>query len=172
MGYCRWMSSGLTQRTYPPLWRVAAAFILVPALAAFLLAIPLPLYEGLPSMPERIWRSALIYAVVGAYPPAAIFGIPAYFFFRGRVEPNVVNCGLVGAVVAALPWVFVAFFSSPDQASIGSRATVIDGSKTTFGWFMDVVSFGEIALIGAFGGALFWVIAAAGSGAGKVRSDA
>jgi hypothetical protein len=34
---------------------------------------------------------------------------------------------------------------------------------------MNAQFLGEIALAGAIGGALFWVIAAAGSGAGKVR---
>ena len=56
----------------------------------------------------------------------------------------------------------------PFQASIGDHATVIDESYTAFGWLTATQLLGEIALARAVGGALFWVIAAADSGTGKV----
>jgi hypothetical protein len=163
------MYRSLPERTYPPHWRVAAAFILVPAFAALSFAIAMPLYAGLPMMAERIWRSALVYGLIGAYPPAVVIGVPAYFALRRHFDPHFINCAWVGALVATLPWMFLTLVSTPDQASIGDRATVINGSYTAFGWLMNAQFLGEIALAGAIGGALFWVIAAAGSGAGKVR---
>jgi hypothetical protein len=120
-------------------------------------------------MTERIWRSALLYGLIGAYPPAVLFGIPAYLALRRHFEARLLNCALVGAVAAMLPWAFLMLVSTPDQASIDNRATVIDGSYTAFGWLINAQFLGEIALFGAFGGALFWAIAAAGSGAGNVR---
>lgn len=162
------MYSSLHDRTYPPHWRIAAAFLLVPAFAALLFAIAMPAYDGLPTMAERIWRSALIYGLVGAYPPTIVFGLPAYFALRRRFDPSVFNCALVGAVVATLPWMFLVLVSPPDQASIGGRATVINGTYTAFGWLMNAQTLGPIAVAGALSGALFWAIAAAGSGAGKV----
>lgn len=163
------MYMSLPGRLYPPNWRVAAAVILVPAFAAVSLAIAMPIYDGLPTMAERIWRSALVYAVIGAYPPAVVFGVPAYFVLRRHFDAHLFNCALVGAVVATLPWMFLMLVSAPDQASIGNRATVINGSYTAFGWLMNAHFLGEIALAGALGGALFWAIAVAGSTAGKVR---
>ena len=169
MGYRKLVYSNLSERTYPPLWRVAAAFVLVPGLAALSIALAAPLYAGLPSITERIWRSAVAYGLFGAYPPAIVFGVPAYFALRRRFEPRFTNCAIVGATVAALPWTFLTFVSTPNQASIDNRATVINGSKTVFGWLMEAKFLSGIALCGALGGVLFWVIAAAGSGAGKVR---
>lgn len=163
------MQPSIPQRTaLPPRWRVAAAFLMVPALAALSIAIAMPLYSGLPSMTERIWKSALAYGVFGAYPPTIIFGIPAYLVLRKHFKPRLINCAFVGAFVAALPWALLALASTPDQASIDDRATVIDGSKTAFGWLMDAQALAQIALFGALGGFLFWARAIAGSGAEKV----
>jgi len=163
------MYPALPDRTYPPIWRVAAAFILAPGLAALLVAFVMPLYDGLPKFAERIWRSALAYGLFGAYPAAVLFGLPAYFTLRRRFDPTLINCSFVGAVVSTLPWAFLSLGNTLDQANIGGRATVINESKTAFGWLMDAQFLGQIALFGAFGGTLFWAIAAAGSGAGKAR---
>lgn len=162
------MYGSLPERTYPPRWRVAAAFLLVPAVAALSFAIVMPLYGGLPNMADRIWRSAWVYALVGAYPPAVVFGIPAYFALRRHFDPRLINCALVGAVVATMPWLFLTLASTPSQASSDNRATVINGSYTAFGWLMNAQFVGEIAIFGALAGALFWAIVAAGIGAGKV----
>jgi len=166
------MDGCLPDRSYPPPWRVAAAFILVPALAALLVAIAIPLYAGLPNMAERVWRSALVYSLFCAYPPALLFGVPAYFMLRRQFKLRLVNCAIVGGAITALPWAFLSIVSTPDQASIDNRPTVIDGSRTAYGWLTDVEFVGEIALFGAVGGAFFWVVAVAGSSAGKVATEA
>jgi hypothetical protein len=130
----------------------------------------LPLYAGLATMTERVWRSWIIYALVGAYPTAIVLGVPTYFLLRRRLEPRLGNCALAGSTVAVLPWFFLTLAGAPTQASIGERATVINGSYTAYGWLMNAQFLGVIGLAGAVGGALFWAIAAAGSGAGKVRT--
>ncbi len=157
------------ERTYPPAWRIVAAFVLVPGLAALIATLSVPLYAGLPSLADRIWRSTVVYGLFGAYPAAIVLGIPAYFLLRRNFDPTLASCALTGAVVAAAPWAFLSMASTPDEASIGGRATVINGSKTAFGWLTEAQFIGRIALLGALAGALFWAIAAAGSGAGKVR---
>lgn len=156
------------ERSYPPRWRVAVAFVLVPALTALSFAIAIPLYAGLPSLMERVWRSALFYGLFGAYPSALVLGVPAYFVLRRHFAPRLINCALAGAGVAASPWLLLTMVSAPDQASIGERATVVNGSYTAFGWLMNAQSIGEIGLAGAVAGALFWVISAAGIRGGKV----
>lgn len=162
------MHPSVPLRSYPPGWRVASAFLLAPAFAALLIAIAMPAYDGLPTLTERIWKSAIVYGVVGAYPPTIIFGIPAYFVLRKHFEPRPMNCAMVGALVAALPWAILTLFSTPDQASIGDRGTVIEGAKTAYGWLMDAQALAQIAFFGALGGCLFWVVAVAGSKSKKV----
>ena len=156
------MYAARAKRTYPSIWRVILAFVVVPGAAALLMAIAMPAYEGITDPLERIWRSAVAFAVFGAYPPAFIIGLPAFFMLRRHVNAT-------GAVVAALPWLVLALISRPDNASIDGRSTVIDGSLTAYGWLMNFYYVGQIALLGAIAGALFWFIAAAGSRTGKVE---
>jgi hypothetical protein len=163
------MNTATPERTDPPAWRIIAAFLIVPGAAALLLALVMPAYDGITDPLERVWRSALVFAVVGAYPPTIILGVPAFFMLRRHFQPKLVNCSLTGAAVAALPWLILSTLSQPDSASIGGRSTVIDGSLTTYGWFTNLTAVGQIAAIGAVGGALFWLIAAAGSRVEKVQ---
>ncbi len=150
------------ERTYPPTWRIIAAFLIVPGAAALLMAILMPAYDGITDPLEKIWRSALAFAVFGAYPMTIILGLPTFFILRRHFDAKLVNCSLAGAAVAALPWFVLSTLSLPDSASIGGRATVIDGSLTTYGWVTNLTFVGQLALHGAAGGALFWLIAAAG----------
>ncbi|NJR80897.1 hypothetical protein [Sphingomonas corticis] len=163
------MYAARAKRTYPSIWRVILAFVVVPGAAALLMAIVMPAYEGITDPLERIWRSAVAFAVFGAYPPAFIIGLPAFFMLRRHVDATIINCAATGAVVAALPWLGLALLSRPDNASIGGRSTVINGSLTAYGWLMNFYYVGQIALLGTIAGALFWFIAAAGSRAGKVE---
>ncbi|ODP38407.1 hypothetical protein [Sphingomonas turrisvirgatae] len=163
------MYAARAKRTYPSIWRVILAFVVVPGAAALLMAIVMPAYEGITDPLERIWRSAVAFAVFGAYPPAFIIGLPAFFMLRRHVDATIINCAATGAVVAALPWLVLALLSRPDNASIGGRSTVINGSLTAYGWLMNFYYVGQIALLGTIAGALFWFIAAAGSRAGKVE---
>ena len=128
-----------------------------------LMAILMPAYDGIIDPLERIWRSALAFAVVGAYPATVILGIPAFFVLRRHFDPKLINCSLTGAAVAALPWFLLSTLIQPDSASIDGRATVTDGSLTIYGWISNLTFVGQIAAFGAAGGALFWLIAAAGS---------
>lgn len=164
------MTIATPERTYPPTWRIVAAFLIVPGAAALLMAILMPAYDGLADPVERIGRTALGTAVVGAYPTALLLGVPAFFMLRRRFDPTLLNCSLTGAVVAGLPWFILSTLFQPDSASIGGRATVIDGSLTAYGWLTNLKFVGLIAAFGAVGGALFWLIAAAGSRVGKVES--
>jgi hypothetical protein len=157
------------ERVYPTTWRIVAAFMIVPSAASLLLAILNPAYEGLSNQLERIWRSALVFAVFGAYPATVILGLPAFFMLRRHFDANLVNCSLTGAGVASLPRFILSTLSLPDNASIDGRATVIDGSLTPYGWLTNLTSVGEIALLGASSGVLFWLIAAAGSRTRKVH---
>lgn len=135
---------------------------------ALAVAIKMPAYDGISDPLEKIWRSALLFAVVGAYPTTVILGLPAFFLLRRRFEATLLNCSLTGAVVAALPWFVLSLLSIPDNASIGGQATVLHGSLTSFGWLTNLTSIGQIALFGAGGGILFWFVAAAGWSTGRV----
>lgn len=145
----------------PPPRRLLLAFATVPGIGAIVLATVQPLYAGLDSYMERIWRTALMFAIF-AYPSGLIFGLPAYGFLRNRVRPTWLNCTLAGAIVAAAPWLIFAFLpSAANQASIGGRATVVDGATTAYGYLVALQFVGIIALCGAVAGFMFWLIAVA-----------
>ena len=91
---------------YPPIWRVALAFLLAPGAAALLMAIAMPMYAGLPSWVERVWRTAQTLSVFGAYPITVAFGLPAYFMLRRHFAARPFACAIVGFVISALPWAY------------------------------------------------------------------
>lgn len=143
--------------------RLILAFAIVPGVAALTMALIEPLYAGIDSQFERVWRTAVIFAVFGAYPSALIFGVPTYVMLRWKVAPSWFNCTMAGAFVAALPW-FLLMLVGPtaDEASIGGKATVVDGSRTLYGWMSDLQLVAQIGVFGALAGLLFWAIVTAG----------
>jgi len=145
-----------------PIFRVLAAFVIAPAVAALLLASLEPLYAGLPSLMDRVFRTFLLYLLIGGYPSAWMLGIPAYILFRHRLRPTPVNCASVGAAVATLPWLVLGLLSVPDYSYDGGRITVEHGHRTLPGWLDFGTSLGGLAAIGAFAGITFWIVAAAG----------
>jgi len=145
----------------PPWWRVLLAFATVPGIAALALATASPAYDGLDRYFERVWRTWFMFAIF-AYPLGLLFGLPAYGILRNILKPTWLNCTLAGACVAAAPWLIFALLpSSADQASIGGRATVVNGTTTAYGYLVAMQFVGIIALCGAIAGFLFWLIAAA-----------
>jgi hypothetical protein len=159
-------------RKYPPIWRVALAFLVAPGLAALLIAIALPAYEGIPNWFERVWRTAEIFSVFGAYPTAVVFGVPAYFMLRRHLSARPFACAVVGSVVAALPWALLVIAGSgASEASVNGRATVLNGQTTAYGWLQNAEFLLTIGLFGAIGGTVFWAIAAAGHRAENPPSE-
>ena len=143
---------------YPPAWKVVAGFLVAPAIAALLLAAFMPGYDGLPPL-ERFWQSARLYAVVGAYPPTVVVGIPAYFMLRRQVAARIRNCVLVGATLPLVPWgLLIIFGSSASEESFGNREAVVDGVRTLYGWELTGAALLELAALGAAGGLVFGLI--------------
>ncbi len=152
-----------------PLWRLILGFLIAPLVAALAIAIIQPAYDGLDSYSDRIYRTTIAFAVFGGYPWALLFGIPAYFALRNRARASVLNCALVGAVIASFPWFVLGLLFRPDYAESDSRVTVLNGSRTLAGWF----EFGEliafVAVSGAFAGAVFWLVVAAGKSRSSIQ---
>jgi hypothetical protein len=147
----------------PSLWRVVTGLIVAPGIAAAFVAALDPAYNGLSNYFERVWRTALALWLFGGLPFSLVIGFPAYFALRDRIRPTTMNCAIVGAVAAALPWFVIAALSSPDSAFSGGGYTVIDGKRTLHGWLELAKFVGSIALAGGLGGVAFWVIAASPS---------
>jgi hypothetical protein len=137
---------------------VALAFLIAPAFGALLMAVFAAAAESF----ETLWHTTLLIAAIGAYPPAILFGIPAYFVLRRHWGANPIGCGLAGAAIAALPWLPFVLFPSAQWASVNGEATVIDGRYTAYGWLQAFEGLSFIAGFGLAAGILFWVIAAAG----------
>jgi len=149
-------------RRYPPAWRIWLGFLVAPAVGALIMGLLAPAYDGLPTFGERLIATVKIYALIGAYPTALLFGVPAYFMARRHFPARPLPCAFVGGVVAALPWMILALISPASSASIGGRATIIDGHYTAYGWLTNAGFVGQIALVGSAAGLIFWAISAAG----------
>jgi hypothetical protein len=141
----------------PPWWRVAAAFVAAPAIAALAYSSLNPMYEGLPDLSERIWKTFVIVSVVGGYFPSVVLGVPIFLFLRRRVRPTLFNCTLVGATVAALPWLVLALLPIAKEASTDGRTTVVDYHLTWFGLSEVLKLVGEVAVFGLLAGIVFWL---------------
>lgn len=145
----------------PVWWRVVLAFLLAPLIAAFLFACFQPLYAGLPSFPDRILRTTLLYVLFGGYPATLVLGVPAFLILRERVRPSAWNCAATGAAVASFPWLLLGLVSNPEHAYSNGHVTHQSGAKTWWGW-VDLFTFvSETAALGALAGLVFWTIAAA-----------
>lgn len=147
----------------PPIWRLALAFLVVPAVAAAAMAMLQPFYAGLPSYWDRVFRTTVIIAIIGAYPAALVLGIPAYLLFSKRLRSTAFNCAWVGAAIAALPWLFLGLISSPDRAYSNGHITHQNGHITLWGLFDLVLLTGWLGLFGAGAGLLFWLISVPGA---------
>ncbi|MFL6721315.1 MAG: hypothetical protein ACJ8FT_05870 [Sphingomonas sp.] len=123
----------------------------------------MPAYDGLPDWSERVWRTAVTFSALGAYPTAIVFGLPAYLMLRRHLSARLIACAITGFVVAVLPWaLLIVSGSGASEASIDGRATVINGHTTGYGWLQHAEFVLTIGLFGALGGIVFWAIAAAG----------
>jgi hypothetical protein len=143
---------------YPPAWRVALGFIIAPAFAALLMAAWLPGYDGLPPA-QAFWNSAWLYAAIGAYPPAILLGVPAYFALRRRVAPTLTNCTLAGAAIPILSWGLLTVLPpSAGWESVGGKAVVIDGGRTLYGWQLVGRDLATLATLGAAAGLVFGLV--------------
>jgi hypothetical protein len=120
-------------------WRILPAFLLAPMAAAWVMGATMPLYEGLPDVGDRISRTANFVAVVVAYPSALLFGVPLFVWLRRRgTRPTLLNCTLAGAGVALLPWLLISLLA------LKFIPTLV-----------------LIALYGAVGGMVFWMVGCA-----------
>jgi hypothetical protein len=154
----------------PIRWRIVAAFLLAPLIAAFALACFQPLYAGLPSLSDRILRTTLLYVLFGGYPAALVLGVPAFLILRKKLRPSALNCAVTGAVVASFPWLLLGLISNPDYAYSNGHITHQNGAKTWWGWVDLFTSVSDIAALGGLAGVVFWAIAAAGISRGERMS--
>lgn len=152
-------SEGPVRYPVPPVWRIIPAFILAPAVPAFLHASG-TLYDGIPN--GSYLKTATATLIVGGYLPALLVGLPLLLVLKGRVRPSFLTVTACGGLISSAPWALLALLIRPDGASMGGHQTVIDGQYTLWGWIELGRWAGEQFLLGAIGGAAFWLIAVAG----------
>ena len=149
------------------LWRIVVAFVLAPLTGAFAFSCWNPGFMGLESHSERVIRSTITVVFFAGSPAALMLGVPAFLILKNRARASMINCALTGAIVASLPWLLLVLLSSPDEASSGGHVTAHEGAKTWWGWLEALEIVGQSIAFGALGGAIFWMVAAAGSGRSK-----
>ena len=144
----------------PPIWRVVLAFLLAPAAGALVYACLMTLYAGLPDLAGRVWRTFLLYLLFGGYPTAIVLGLPAFLVLKSRLGPTPLNCAVVGAAIASVPWLLLGLLSSPNHAYSNGHVTHNNGSITLWGLFDLGVFVAQVAALGFFAGLVFWAVAA------------
>jgi hypothetical protein len=118
------------------------------------------MYEGLTNVFERVIKTFPVVLFVGGYLPTLVAGLPAYALLRSRLKPTLLNCAVVGASVAGMPWLLLSILPAAGSASIDGVATVTNHHVTAFGAWVGLKMALGISLFGALGGASFWAIAA------------
>lgn len=146
----------------PPWWRLILGFAIAPLIASTTLACIISLYAGLPNFLTRVAQIAWICALFGGYPATIVFGVPAYLVLRRRVAPSVINCSLVGAIIAATPWIILVMRSKATHAYSNNHFTVQDSVITWWGLLDFIILIAELSVLGAFTGTIFWIIIAYG----------
>ena len=143
----------------PPAWRIAVAFVVAPVVAAIAVAWFDSLHGELRKPVAQVLGTAIAYALVGAYPPTLVIAVPAFFALHRTLRATALNCVLVGAVVAAMPWLLLALLlPSGDNATINGHSARIDGRTTLWGWFVLGRFIAMVAGAGTVGGAVFWLV--------------
>lgn len=136
--------------------RLLAAFAIAPLVPALLVSTPSLFDEGGLSSYVR-WVA--LFALVGGYPAALLFGLPALLVLKRWLRPRLVWAVLAGGLVAAAPWSLVMLI--PDQlesASVGGQVTVHNGQRTLFGWISALQVLGFAFALGTIGGMVFWLV--------------
>jgi hypothetical protein len=156
--------------TYPPKGRLIAAFLLAPLASALAFACFEPLYAGLPSYLDRIFRTFVMFSLVGGLPTAAVFGVPTFLVLRHRIQPTALNCTIAGGVIASFPWFILLLIpNGTDYSFDGGHVTIMNGHRTLWCWIYAAQSILQVAAFGLIGGLTFWLIATMGLRRSKVE---
>jgi hypothetical protein len=102
----------------------------------------------------------LLITMYGAYPPAFLLGVPAYFVLRNWVAPKLHTTALAGGVIACLPWLWAMYWPglrAGVSSQVGTCVSEIDGVTTWCGHMQNLTMLSLIFLAGAAGGAAFWI---------------
>ena len=154
---------GRTEDVAPPCWRLCLGFIVGPAVAALLFSLVSPLSpDSIGPLRQVVGTTVLVLIVV--YPMTLVLAVPTYLALKSRLRPTAINCALVGAGIAALPWAVLSLVT-PTEERIGTVVTVHAGVRTAAGWLQELQLLGGIALLGAVAGFVFWCAVALGSAA-------
>lgn len=109
--------------------------------------------------PIWTWLVALV-----AVPLALLLGLPLFLVGRLWREPTLPACVIGGWAVVAAPALAVLLSQEvPWDASAFGFVTAVTKQRTIAGWAMLVLMAAWLGCFGAFGGAVFWMIAKLGS---------
>lgn len=127
---------------------------------------------------------ALMFGDIRIYPPAfaiiavvaVCLGLPAYLAARAARNDTPLVAAVMGFFVGGVIPAIIVFASTPDQASVGGTATVIDGNYTFAGWMQNLGVIGVFGLLGVGGALLFWFFvrrsASSDDQSGEIKSPA
>ena len=144
-----------------PIWRILLAFALAPVPAALAVAC-LAMGDEPFGQAHRFASIVFLGLLFAGYPAVLLLGVPAFLLLRQKLRPTALNCGFVGAAIAALPCGLLGLFSVSNYSFDGRHWLVQQGHRTLWGWLEFGTTEGWIALIGAVTGLVFWIVASTG----------
>lgn len=151
-------------------WAVGLAFFIAPVLVAALIALINPNYPSFPRYAGRAWQIFKDYLFFITVPIAWIFGAPVYIILYKFLPPRPINFAAMGVVAAAALWLLWELWSpSVPNTTFDGKAIVIDGVRTSWGWYVAAESMLLAIGAGALAGLLFWAIATSFHKLGKSR---
>ena len=95
-------------------------------------------------------------------------GLPAYAVLRASGKANWASAAASGFLIAGVPPLLMTLSFTPDSASTGNVATVVNGARTLAGWMEALLFIGSLGGSGAVAGLIFWFIVKPGGLGAKV----
>jgi hypothetical protein len=102
---------------------------------------------------------------------AVCLGLPVYLAARAARNDTPIVAAVMGFIVGAVIPAILVVASTPDQASVGDTATVIDGSYTLAGWMQNLAWIGFFGLLGVGGAMVFWFIVRRSASSGEQSEE-
>lgn len=105
----------------PPAWRITLAFMVAPAVAAFMLACIAPLGPSSHSLVRRVAYATAGYTAVG-WQISVVIGVPTFFFVHAvyGIRLTALCCAVAGALVAGVPFLPLAVWVAAVVAAAGA----------------------------------------------------
>ncbi len=144
---------------FPPKAAASRALLLAPLLPTGALFLLDSVSRAIQHGPLAIAGAAIlaVYVLIVMEVFAVIVGGVLLAAVWERIPFHALVLAVLGGFIASLPLLGLMLLPQPSfDAWYDGQPTVIDGVKTTYGYWRDALAVGQVFVFGAMGGAFFW----------------